>query len=103
MAGLLLAISTYLCAREGEEHMTNEEILEQWITANISKRKTKNTSRSSYGLKHSAERALGFYISNYELVEVMLKLGYTASKIKSSPNYIFNASYTALTTKEKIR
>ena len=43
--------------------MTNEKILTQWVIENISKRKTKNTSRTSYGLKHSAEKALGFYIS----------------------------------------
>ena len=82
--------------------MTNEKILTQWVIENISKRKTKNTSRTSYGLKHSAEKALGFYIPNDELIEAMLKLGYTAFPIANGvPNYTFNASYTILKTKEK--
>ena len=84
--------------------MTREETIAQWITTNIRKRKTKNVSRSSYGLKHSAEKALGFYISNDELIEAMLKLGYTAFPTRDgSPNYVFNASYITLKAKEKIK
>ena len=48
-----------------------------------------NQRQSSYGLKHKAERKLGRYVSNGELIAVMILCGYSY-KIVDGLNCIFN-------------
>jgi hypothetical protein len=45
-----------------------------WLLANITPIKT--PTRGSYGLKHVAERALGDYVANGELIAAALMAGY---------------------------
>lgn len=81
--------------------MTKDEKIAQWVIENITMRKTENFTRGSYSLKHSAEKELGFYVSNDELVEAMVGLGYTAyQRTAGSSKYNFNASYKLLKRKE---
>lgn len=44
-------------------------------------------ARGSYGLKHEVEHALDFYVSNEELIEAMVGLGYLHKP--GDPNYTF--------------
>lgn len=79
--------------------MTGQEAAHAWVASGvIAPRKTINKTRSSYGLKHVAERAMGVYISNEELIRAMLAAGYTAHQTAdmqrtNSPNYLFNFKY----------
>ena len=47
-----------------------------WIISNVLPRKTANKSHSSYGIKHYAEKDLGFYISNNQFKDAMLQCGF---------------------------
>ena len=49
--------------------------------------KRKNRARSSYGLKHEVEQELDFYITNQELIDAMVGLGFP-HKV-GDPNYTF--------------
>jgi len=63
----------------------------EWIKeGNAPIRKTINTSITSYGLKHYAERKMGKYISNDSFIEAMLIAGFKGRRIKDSENYFFN-------------
>jgi len=63
----------------------------KWVLdGHASGRKTINTSITSYGLKHYAERKMGEYISNDSFIEAMFKLGFKGRRIKDSENYFFN-------------
>lgn len=53
-----------------------QEKLDAWIDRNICPQKTPNNYRTSYGIKHYAERNLGFYISNNQFKDAMLLYGY---------------------------
>ena len=57
--------------------MTDEELLEKWCEVRLlpyTHIKTFNFNRSSYGLKHFAERDLKIYISHEQFKNVMAKL-----------------------------
>lgn len=47
-----------------------------WISENISPRKTPLTSHTSYGIKHLLERDTGIYLTNNEFKDAMLQAGY---------------------------
>jgi hypothetical protein len=51
------------------------ERLRAWIRENVAPRKV-TEPKSSYGLKHVAEKMLGFYVGNGELKGAMLEAGY---------------------------
>ena len=54
------------------------------------KRKTINTSVSSYSIKHLIERDMGTYISNDSCIEALKRMGFTAKPISHTPNFYFN-------------
>jgi hypothetical protein len=54
-----------------------------WIEANLYSRKTVNTRHTSYGLKHIAEKHIG-YITNGQFIAAMLVIGY---KMGNPPGY----------------
>lgn len=68
-----------------------EKILLDWIS-NFKPIKTFNLKHTSYGLKHIFERTeQGFYITNDEFKDAMLKAGFKV-KDKSAVNWVFNIS-----------
>lgn len=63
----------------------------EWIRDNLTPTKTINQSRSSYGLKHIAEREIG-YITNGLFIAAMHHCGYLVARIRQGPNAEFNVS-----------
>jgi hypothetical protein len=66
-----------------------------WVTsgkAQITGRVRINTRVSSYVLKHRAEEAIGWYISNESLIDGMIALGFRAKKCDPK-NYFFNINF----------
>ena len=59
-----------------------------WIRANTKARKTINRNRSSYGLKHSVERATGTYVTNGAFIAAAIGLGFSFKT--RGPNAYFN-------------
>ena len=53
-----------------------------------------NRRQGSYGLKHTAEKWAGAYISNGALIAAALALGYEARRFPGSPNCSFNMDVT---------
>ncbi|MDT4738439.1 hypothetical protein [Bradyrhizobium sp. WYCCWR 12699] len=55
-----------------------------------------NRTRSSYGLKHDAEREAGDYVANGMLIAAALALDFSAERTHAgSPNAYFNISFKA--------
>lgn len=52
------------------------DVVMNWITENISPRKTPMTDRTSYGIKHLLERDTHIYLTNNEFKDVMFMAGY---------------------------
>ena len=70
-----------------------------WLVANIAKTKTPpHNGLGSYTVKHIAERALGRYISNGQLIAAALLAGYPMRQHHDSPNPTFAMSQRALKT-----
>ncbi len=61
----------------------------EWIETHLQPIKTINPNRSSYGLKHCAEKDIG-YITNGVFIAAMLIRGYRYQR--SGPNAKFNVS-----------
>lgn len=70
------------------------EDIKDWITEYIHPRKTILHGHSSYGLKHRAEEALGFYIHNNDIIRAMIDIGFNFKpNDELNPiNYKFNIS-----------
>jgi hypothetical protein len=64
-----------------------------WIDTHLLSRKTFNPRHTSYGLKHVAEREIG-YMTNGVFIAAMIACGYRY-KVEG-PNAIFNVSERAL-------
>jgi hypothetical protein len=63
------------------------------LLSKFGRRKSMNRKRSSYGLKHDAERAAGDYVANGMLIAVALAMGFSAERTHAgSPNAYFNIS-----------
>lgn len=56
--------------------LEKQKALINWIDRNISSRKTANLKYTSYDLKHYAERAIGYYITNNQFKDAMLYCGF---------------------------
>jgi len=70
-----------------------------WLVTNIPQTKTPpHNGLSSYAVKHIAERALGQYISNGQLIAAALLAGYPMRQHHDSPNPTFAMSQRALKT-----
>lgn len=69
------------------------EEVRDWLQHNIAPRKTLNDDAHSYSLKHIAERAMGTYVSNGELIAAAIIAGYTYRRPRyGSPNTVFGMS-----------
>jgi hypothetical protein len=78
------------------------EMLHEWICDKLMKIGSINKSISSYGLKHIAERQLGFYISNDRFIDAMLFAGFKYSvPNNNSVNLFFNVSKKSITNIQK--
>ena len=62
-----------------------------WLNTYIGHRKTINTNSSSYGLKHTIERAIGHYVCNGMFIAAALACGYKM-KHWDGPNCCFAMS-----------
>lgn len=61
-----------------------------------------NQRRTSYGLKHVAERAMGRYISNGAFIAAALLDGWQVKRLPSGPNAWLNISQKTLPTREPV-
>lgn len=68
------------------------ETLIDWIKGNLTPRKTFNSRKTSYGLKHIFEQSPnGFYIENDIFKAAMLECGFKVQN-KAAVNWVFNIS-----------
>ncbi len=75
------------------EHGVDEFIRAAEFVSKFGRRKSMNRRRSSYGLKHDAEREAGDYVANGMLIAAALALGFSAERTHAgSPNAYFNIS-----------
>ena len=75
------------------EHGVDEFIRAAEFLLKFGRRKTMNRKRSSYGLKHDAERAAGDYVANGMMIAAALAMGFSAERTHAgSPNAYFNIS-----------
>lgn len=64
--------------------------LADWVYENLEPRKSYNPNLTSYGLKHLAERAIGEYVKNEDMIQALVNAGYKVSADK--PNSKFMAT-----------
>ena len=73
------------------------ELLLRWIDDNLMRIGSINRSITSYGLKHLAERQLGFYVSNDKLKDSMIFAGFKFVALNNnSVNLYFNVSQKSI-------
>lgn len=83
---------------ENRAALLDDRVAEEFVRAaeflsRFGRRKTINTKRGSYGLKHDAERYAGDYVANGTLIAAALALGFAAKPTHwDSPNAYFNIS-----------
>lgn len=76
-----------------EDYVAEEFVRAADFLSRFGRRKTINTKRGSYGLKHDAERFARGYVANGTLIAAALALGFTAKPTHwDSPNAYFNIS-----------
>lgn len=68
-------------------------IISGYIRNNLKKTKNFKFETTSYGLKHLVERSVGFYVSNGQLIYVMLQLGYDCCLILNGDKYSLNCHF----------
>jgi hypothetical protein len=92
-------IGTFKEGDTAEFHRGQEELLAsveqctkvcEWLSR-LDKQKTINTRRSSYGLKHLAERAVG-YVANGVFIAAAVHCGFPYRLSPGSPNVCFGIS-----------
>lgn len=85
----------------GESETLNEvqkDLLDDWIDLKVKPFmiKTINKYISSYGLKHKAEKELGFYISNLDFKCAMARQGIDGGSNKLNMNYALSKKITKM-------
>lgn len=76
------------------KHGVEEYIRAAEFLSKFGRRQSMNRRRTSYGLKHDAEREAGDYVANGMLIAAALALGFTAERTHAgSPNAYFNISF----------
>ena len=81
--------------RSREELRDSADRVEQvrgWLVEHMEPRKTINSASGGYGLKDLAERDLGSYVANGELIAAAIIAGYTYQIHPESPNASFGMS-----------
>jgi len=77
-----------------------QDALRLWIRRTLEPKKTIGGRNSySYGLKHLAERDLGWYVSNGELKGAMVAEGYRWRVCEGTPNWEFNCRLRSQSSK----
>lgn len=74
----------------------------EWLRENVEATRTPNTRRSSYGLKHIAEKDIG-YITNGVFIAAGIIAGYPYKLVPGSPNVHFGMSEKSLKAVEARR
>jgi hypothetical protein len=75
------------------QHGVDEFIRAVEFLSKFGRRKSMNRKRSSYGLKHDAERVAGDYVANGIMIAAALAMGFSAERTQAgSPNAYFNIS-----------
>jgi hypothetical protein len=83
--------------------MKKKEYIKLWCSlALIRTKKVNNFANSSYGLKHKCEDSIGVYVSNQELKEVMIELGFKAKCDGINCYYNISKVVNRVIFKEKI-
>ena len=77
-----------------------QNIILDWIFANIRPRKAPNYNHNSYQIKHQIESELGIYLSNNQLKDAMLIEGYHPVK-ENELNWVFCISQKSPAFREK--
>ena len=72
-----------------------------FIDEHLAKRKTINTSVSSYGMKHIVERKIRKYVANGDFIAAMIHCGFEYKTYVGDPNCFFNVSAKNLTQLRK--
>lgn len=67
------------------------QLCKEWIKKWITKRKTINIKKGSYGLKHVVEKSSNTYISNGAFIKAALEMGFKYKK--NDLNAFFNMSF----------
>lgn len=78
-----------------------QEIVKKWVRENLIPRKTINHRHSSYGLKHTCENMVGFYVHNDVIKKALILEGFKANT--KQLNWFFNIkekSFNILTRKK---
>ena len=77
--------------------LTDEQqaVLKKWISDNLKKRRWQNTKISSYGLKHIAEKLVGFYVSNADMKKAMVESGFECYRTNEI-NWNFNVTQQSI-------
>ena len=79
---------------ENRAAMLDDRVADEFVRAaaflsRFGRRKTINTKRGSYRLKHDAEKLAGEYVANGMLIAAALALGFTARPTHpGSPNFL---------------
>ena len=77
--------------RTAEEY----QLIKAWVVGELMpfmRRKYINEHHSSYGLKHTAQRELGMYVTNGDIKLALLELGVRFKKYPGSPNVCYPLS-----------
>jgi hypothetical protein len=82
------------------EHVDMFDAVCEWLR-NMPALQNVNLRRTSYGLKHLAERSLGSYVANGIFIAAALHCGYPYRRIENSPNMSFGISEKALKTADQ--
>lgn len=69
-----------------------------WISLRLRKAKRLNRKRSSYGMKHIAEKEIG-YITNGVFIAAMIACGYSVKRI--GPNACFDVAEASVSEAEQ--
>lgn len=77
------------------------EAARQWL-ARQHRIATLNQRRTSYGLKHIAERTMGRYISNGAFIAAALLDGWQTKRLNNGPNALLNISQKGLPPMELV-
>jgi hypothetical protein len=63
-----------------DEHAIDEFIRAATFLSKFGRRKSMNRARSSYGLKHDAERMPGDYVANGMMIAAALAMGFSGRR-----------------------
>ncbi len=107
--GFLDGVPFYVSEYDFLVDQRNEEeyhIIKQWVETELMPfmtRKSINERHSSYGLKHTAENEIGFYVSNGDIKLILMELGVPHKSYWHSPNVTYPLSQRFYRVKGKRR